>query len=76
MDIVELTPASVIDRLGGTSAVAGALDVADSTVSTWRERGIPPARCLALSRLAAEKAPEITLEALAELAARPIEARA
>lgn len=71
-----MTPGSVIDKLGGTGAVAAALDVDDSTVSSWRERGIPPKRCLALARLAADKAPEITLEVLAELAERPAEVRA
>lgn len=67
-----ITPGSVIDKLGGTGKVASALDLADSTVSTWRERGIPPARCLALARLAAERGcNEITLESLAELAEQP-----
>lgn len=79
MDPADLTPASVIDNLGGTGAVASALSLDDSTVSCWRERGIPPARCLALARLAVERGRnEITLEALAELAARQpaVEARA
>jgi DNA-binding transcriptional regulator YdaS (Cro superfamily) len=72
-----ITPGSVIDHLGGTSAVAEALALADSTVSGWRERGIPPARCLALARLASERGrSEITLETLHELAERPAEARA
>lgn len=72
----ELTPGSVIDGLGGTGAVAEALALADSTVSSWRDRGIPAARCLALARLAAERGcNRITLEALAQLAERA-EARA
>lgn len=77
MDAAALTPGSVIDSLGGTGAVALALAVDDSTVSSWRERGIPPKRCLPLSKLAAERGrSDITLEVLAELAARqPIEAR-
>lgn len=78
MDPAELSPGTVIDALGGTGAVAAALSLDDSTVSGWRERGIPPARCLPLARLAAERGKsEITLEVLAELAARePAEARA
>lgn len=31
---------ALIDNLGGTSAVARALGVADQTVSSWRERGV------------------------------------
>lgn len=66
-----VTPGSVIDALGGTSVVAKALAVDDSTVSSWRERGIPSGRCLALARLAAEKGKsDLTLEALAEFATR------
>lgn len=72
-----MTPDSVIDALGGTKAVAQALDVALPTVSVWRTRGIPSGHWLPLSRLAAEKGvPEITLEALAEIAGKPEEARA
>lgn len=72
MDTAELTPGSAIDALGGTGAVAEALSLDDSTVSGWRERGIPPKRCLALARLAAERGrSEITLEALHEFATQP-----
>jgi DNA-binding transcriptional regulator YdaS (Cro superfamily) len=76
-----ITPDFVIDALGGTKAVAEALSLSPSTVSCWRaedRRGIPSAHWLALSRLAAEKGvSEITLEALAELAAfEPVEIRA
>lgn len=64
-----LTAGSVIDLLGGTGVVAEALGLADPTVSGWRERGIPPGRCLALARLAAQCGRnEITLEGLHELA--------
>lgn len=73
-----ITPDFVIDALGGTKSVAIALSQALPTVSGWRVRGIPSAHWLALSRLASEQGvAEITLEALAELAARePAEARA
>jgi hypothetical protein len=69
------TPDFVIDKLGGTKAVADALSLDASTVSCWRSsrkgRGsIPSSRWLPLARLAADKGvPEITLESLAELAA-------
>lgn len=72
MDAATRTPGSFIDRLGGTGAVASALALDDSTVSAWRERGIPAKRCLALSKLAAERGcNEITLEALHEFATQP-----
>ena len=72
MEAPALTPGSAIDALGGTGAVAQALSLADPTVSSWRERGIPPGRCLALSKLAAERGRnEITLEALLEFATQP-----
>lgn len=63
-----VTVDSVIDSLGGTKAVALALDVSPSTVSVWRVRGIPSAHWLKLVRLAGERGkPDVTLEALAEL---------
>lgn len=66
-----ITSDSVIDRLGGTKAVAEALALAVPTVSVWRVRGIPPGRWQSLTQLASEQgAAEITLEALAELRAR------
>ena len=77
-----ITPDFVIDKLGGTKAVAEALSLDASTVSGWRASGkgrggIPSARWLPLAKLAAERSvSEITLEALAEMAARePVEAR-
>ena len=66
MDAKSLTPSSVIDLLGGTSAVADDLSLADSTVSCWRERGIPAHRWPALVAAARQKrVKEITFEALA-----------
>jgi hypothetical protein len=74
------TPGSIIDALGGTTPVAEALQLSKSTVSGWRERpgGIPAPHWAALVRLAGERdRNEITLELLAEMAARqPLEARA
>lgn len=66
-----ITSDFVIDALGGTTAVAARLEVHPSTVSCWRERGIPSGHWLALSRLASEQEVKaVTLEALAELGAR------
>ena len=66
-----ITADFVIDALGGTKSVAGALSQALPTVSCWRTRGIPSAHWVALARLASEqRVPEITLEALAELGAK------
>lgn len=72
---------SIIVALGGTGAVAGALGQSDSTVSGWQSpdrRGIPASHWSALVALASERAvPGVTLEVLAELAAREVaEARA
>lgn len=50
-----MTPGTIIDELGGTAAVAAGLGLDDSTVSKWRERGIPPGRWLALVGLAERK---------------------
>lgn len=74
-----LTADAIIAKLGGTGEVAAALSLSDSTVSSWRGRGgIPHKRWAPLVRLAVERGcSEITLEALAELAAsEPAEARA
>lgn len=62
---------SIIDGLGGTVAAADGLSQLKSVVSGWRERGIPSAHWSAVVRLAAERGnEEITLEVLADLAAR------
>ena len=67
---------SIIVALGGTGAVADALGQSDSTVSGWQSperRGIPAAHWAAIVALAASLGkPEITLEALADLAARKV----
>lgn len=60
---------TIIDDLGGTGNVAAALSLSASTVSSWRERGIPAPRWLDIVRLGKERGIEITLETLAELAA-------
>lgn len=36
----------VIDRMGGTTAVAALCKVTPQAVSQWREDGIPPARLM------------------------------
>lgn len=64
---------SIIDDIGGTKGVAEALGEAASTVSGWRSRpgGIPGKRWSAVVKLAIDAGkPEITLEVLAEVAAR------
>jgi 1-aminocyclopropane-1-carboxylate deaminase/D-cysteine desulfhydrase-like pyridoxal-dependent ACC family enzyme len=44
----------VIDALGGTTAVAGAINAPTSTVHSWRRIGIPASR-LAHLKLVAEQ---------------------
>jgi hypothetical protein len=64
---------SIIDALGGTSEVAGALSQLPSVVSGWRERGIPAPHWAGVVRLAADKGrDDVSLEVLAELAARKL----
>lgn len=43
---IKLTPTRIIDRLGGTTAVAALCQVKPPSVSEWRRKdvGIPPAR--------------------------------
>lgn len=41
----------IIDRLGGTAAVARLCDVKDPSVSEWRKTGIPPARRMYLQAI-------------------------
>jgi len=60
---------------GALGEVAGALGQLLSVVSGWRKRGIPAPHWAAVVALAAERGrPDITLEVLAELAARKLEA--
>jgi hypothetical protein len=64
---------SVIDASGGTKPVAEGLGESTSTVSGWRKRpgGIPGRHWGRIVKLAAaEGRSDITLEVLAELAAR------
>ena len=71
---MEWTWPSIIDALGGTGALAAALSQAKSTISGWRERGIPSPHWARVVQFAAgQHRPEITLEVLAELAARKTE---
>lgn len=65
---------AMIVALGGTGAVADALGQSDSTVSSWRTRGIPAGHWAAVVALATERGvSDVTLEVLAELAARKLE---
>lgn len=42
------SPSEIIDRLGGTVAVAKLCEVEPPSVSEWRHRGIPRARLMYL----------------------------
>lgn len=65
----------IIDALGGTKAVADALGLSLSTVSSWRTKdrnSIPADRWLEIAALARDLGTNgITLETLAVLHARP-----
>ena len=64
---------SIIDAIGGTKGVAEGLGESTSTVSGWRKRprGIPGEHWVGIVRLAIDAGKEeITLEVLAEVAAR------
>ncbi|WP_316150467.1 hypothetical protein [Cupriavidus sp. BIC8F] len=39
-------PNAIIDKLGGTSAVAQIFGIKPGSVSEWRHTGIPPARLM------------------------------
>lgn len=42
--MMHLTPAGIIDALGGPSAVSAALHIPSTTVSNWKGRNSIPAR--------------------------------
>lgn len=50
-----MTHSEIIDALGGTKALATSLDRDESTVSNWRERGIPWRLRPTIARLAKDK---------------------
>jgi X-X-X-Leu-X-X-Gly heptad repeat protein len=71
MTEAEWTWSAVIDVSGGTGEVADGLSQLKSTVSGWRERGIPGRHWLAIVTLAKAKGrPDVDLAVLARLAAR------
>ena len=43
-----MNPGKVIDRLGGTTAVAKICEIEPASVSEWRHNGIPKARLMYL----------------------------
>jgi hypothetical protein len=49
----------VIDALGGTTAVATAINAPTSTVHSWRKIGIPPSRLAHLKLVAAQDGKEL-----------------
>lgn len=64
----------IIEALGDTGAVAEALSQSMSTVSGWKSRGIPAPHWAGVVRLAASRdRSDISLETLAELAARKLD---
>ena len=71
------TWSEVIDGLGGTLVASDGLGQSKSTVSGWRDRGIPAAHWWRVVRLAKSRGrSDISLEALAHLAARKRDAAA
>lgn len=70
---IMLTVPQIIDELGGAATLAAKLGLPLGTVSAWKTRAsIPSERWVAIVSQAASAGKEgITLEALAELAARP-----
>jgi hypothetical protein len=49
----------VIDKLGGTTAVATAIDAPTSTVHSWRTIGIPKSRLAHLKLIAEQRGVEL-----------------
>ena len=59
----------IIDSLGGTTAVAAAFALPESTISSWKSRGmIPPRYWPPLILLARERGKKLSLLRLARLA--------
>ncbi len=61
----------VIEVLGGTAAVARLFDVAMSSVSAWKERGIPRSRVMFLSVAHKKKLAGIDLTAATARIGKP-----
>ncbi len=63
--------AKILDALGGTTAVAAAIDVPPTTVASWKSRGsVPPVYWSELVKLARKKgAAGVSLQRFAEIAA-------
>lgn len=49
-----MTPRQLVNRLGGSAAVAEACDLPQSAVANWYRRGIPATHHIAVWRLAIE----------------------
>lgn len=54
----------IIEVLGGDAAVARLCGCAQSAVSQWRSRGLPPRRCIELARLARSQGVHLCLDDL------------
>ena len=55
---------TVIDALGGTTAVASAIEAPTSTVHSWRKIGIPSSRMAHLRLVALQKGIHLPAEAV------------
>lgn len=64
---------TILDKLGGDTAVAAALGCGAPAISNWKVRGIPSGRKYDLLKLAIEQKKEITIEDIEEahLAIKP-----
>jgi len=60
----------LIEELGGTRVVAANLGLPLSTVSSWKERGIPARRWPAIVKLSKLKRCRVTFESLAAAVVR------
>jgi hypothetical protein len=62
------TASDIIDTLGGTGEVSRALELPASTVSTWKQRGIPPRQWASVVTLAdIGRRKDITFELLSKV---------
>lgn len=64
--------ATLITKLGGPAFVAGELDLATSTVASWKDRGsIPADRWVDIVKLSVRVSKSVTYERLARIHQRP-----
>jgi hypothetical protein len=56
--VIQMNDSYIIDRLGGTCAVAEIFGISAPSVSGWRENGIPSARRQTLALMFPSKVPK------------------